>query len=116
MPAGLFADRRSDVIRVEAGRRNRPPTRNFSRSSRKDVVMTATKAVAGGIAGNLVTLALWAISTIPGWNRVPDQPKAAILALVSAAVAAGIVYFAPSNKETQSEAAPAAPVQLREVA
>jgi hypothetical protein len=78
--------------------------------------MTATKAVAGGIAGNVVTLALWAISTIPGWNSVPDQPKAAILALVSAAVASGIVYFAPPNKETQSESEPAERVQLREAA
>ncbi len=62
--------------------------------------MTATKAIAGGLAANVVTIILWGISTIPGWNTVPDEPKAAILSLVSAAVGAAIVYFAPANKET----------------
>jgi hypothetical protein len=62
--------------------------------------MTATKAVAGGVAANIVTVILWAISNIPGWNAVPDQPKSAIFALVSAGVGAAIVYFAPANKET----------------
>lgn len=61
---------------------------------------TATKAVAGGVAANIVTIILWAISTVPGWNTVPDQPRAAIIALVSAGVGAAIVYFAPANKET----------------
>jgi hypothetical protein len=69
--------------------------------------MTATKAIAGGVAANVVTIILWAISTIPGWGAVPDQPKAAISALVSAAVGAAIVYFAPQNKETVPAAAPA---------
>ena len=62
--------------------------------------MTATKAIAGGVAANVVTIILWIISTIPGWGTVPDQPKAAITALVSAAVGAMIVYFAPPNRET----------------
>lgn len=62
--------------------------------------MTSSKAVAGGIAANIVTIALWAITTIPGWSSVPDEPKAAILALVSAAVGAAIVYYAPANKQT----------------
>lgn len=62
--------------------------------------MTATKAIAGGVAANIVTVVLWAISSIPGWDAVPDQPKAAIIALVSAGVGAAIVYFAPANKET----------------
>jgi hypothetical protein len=42
---------------------------------------------------------------IPGWNTVPDQPKAAIIALVSGAVGAAIVYFAPANKQTLTDAA-----------
>ena len=67
--------------------------------------MTATKAIAGGLAANVVTVILWAMSTIPGWGTVPDQPKAAITGLVSAAVGAAIVYFAPSNKETVPAAA-----------
>lgn len=61
---------------------------------------TATKAIAGGIAANVVTIVLWLLALIPGWNMVPDEPKAAIIALVSAGVGAAIVYFAPSNKET----------------
>ena len=64
--------------------------------------MTATKAIAGGVAANIVTVVLWAISNVPGWNAVPEQPKAAIIALVSAGVGAVIVYFAPANKETSS--------------
>ena len=67
--------------------------------------MTATKAIAGGVAANIVTIVLWAISTLPGWNAVPDEPKAAITGLVSAAVGAAIVYFAPANKQTLAAAA-----------
>jgi hypothetical protein len=62
--------------------------------------MTATKAVAGGIAANLVTIALWLLAQIPGWATVPDQPKAAIIALASAAIGAAVVYFAPANRQT----------------
>ena len=62
--------------------------------------MTATKAIAGGVAANIVTIILWMISGIPGWSSVPEEPKAAIIALVSAGIGAAIVYFAPSNKET----------------
>ena len=46
--------------------------------------MTATKAIAGGVAANIVTVILWAVSNIPGWGAVPDEPKAALIALVSA--------------------------------
>ena len=59
--------------------------------------MTATKAIAGGIAANVVTVILWAVSNIPGWGAVPDEPRAAIIALVSAGVGAVIVYVAPAN-------------------
>ena len=69
--------------------------------------MTATKAVAGGVAANVVTIILWAMSNIPGWNAVPDEPKAAILALVSSCVGAALVYFAPANKRTLPAAEPA---------
>jgi len=68
--------------------------------------MTATKAVAGGLAANVVTIILWGMSTIPGWKTVPEEPKAAILGLVSAAVGAAIVYYAPSNKQTVTSTAP----------
>ena len=68
--------------------------------------MTATKAIAGGIAANVITVILWAISSIPGWDAVPDQPKAAIIALVSAGVGAAIVYFAPANQQTITRTAP----------
>lgn len=67
--------------------------------------MTATKAIAGGIGANFVTVILWAVSSIPGWSAVPEQPKAAILALVSAGVGAAIVYFAPANQQTATEPA-----------
>lgn len=59
--------------------------------------MTSTKAIAGGIAANVVTIALWLLTMIPGWESVPMEPKAAIVALVSTLVGAGIVYFAPPN-------------------
>lgn len=62
-------------------------------------MMTASKAVASGIAANVVTIALWGISQIPGWMGIPDEPKAAIIALVSGAIGAGIVYLAPPNRE-----------------
>jgi hypothetical protein len=62
--------------------------------------MTATKAIAGGVAANIVTIVLWIIASVPGWNSVPEEPKAAIMALVSAGIGAAIVYFAPSNKAT----------------
>jgi hypothetical protein len=62
--------------------------------------MTATKAIAGGVGANIVTIVLWVISSIPGWSTVPEQPKAAIIALVSAAIGAAFVYYAPPNKET----------------
>ena len=73
---------------------------------RKDTVMTATKAIAGGVAANIITVILWAMSSIPGWNLVPEQPKAAIIALVSTAVGAAIVYFAPANQQTLTKTAP----------
>ena len=69
--------------------------------------MTATKAIAGGVAANIVTVILWVISNIPGWAAVPDQPKAAIIALVSSGVGAAIVYYAPSNKQTLTATATA---------
>ena len=61
--------------------------------------MTATKATAAAIAGNLVVIANWLLTLIPGWDTVPDQPQAAIIALVSAGIAAACVYFAPPNKQ-----------------
>lgn len=60
--------------------------------------MTSAKAIAGGIAGNLVTIALWAVSLIPGWTDIPDEPRAAIIAIISTAIGAGAVYFAPANR------------------
>jgi hypothetical protein len=68
--------------------------------------MTATKAIAGGVGANIVTVMLWVISNIPGWGAVPDQPKAAIIALVSSGIGAAIVYYAPSNKPTLTATAP----------
>ena len=68
--------------------------------------MTSTKAIAGGIGANIITVVLWAVSHIPGWNAMPEQPRAAILALVSAGVGAAIVYFAPANQHTLPQVAP----------
>jgi len=73
---------------------------------RKDTIMTATKAIAGGVAANIITVILWAMSSIPGWDLVPEQPKAAIIALVSTGVGAAIVYFAPANQQTLTKTAP----------
>jgi hypothetical protein len=62
--------------------------------------MTATKAVAGGIAGALVVIADWLLTLIPGWEQIPAEPKGAISFLLSCGIAAGLVYIAPSNKQT----------------
>lgn len=58
---------------------------------------TATKAVAGGIGGALVIVANWLLTLIPGWALIPDEPRGAIVFLVSAGIAAVLVYFAPAN-------------------
>jgi hypothetical protein len=65
----------------------------------EETVMTATKAIAGGVAANIVTVAIWTISKVPGWTTVPEEPKAAILGLVSAGIGAAIVYLAPANAQ-----------------
>ncbi len=75
--------------------------------------MTSTKAIAGGIGANIITLVLWAVSSIPGWSAMPEQPRAAILALVSAGVGAAIVYFAPANQHTLPQTAPERDVEAR---
>lgn len=62
--------------------------------------LTSTKAVAAGIGANVVTIAVWALTLIPGWAEIPDEPKAAIVALVASGIGAAIVYYAPANKET----------------
>jgi hypothetical protein len=66
----------------------------------EETVMTATKAIAGGVAANIVTVVIWTISKVPGWTTVPEEPKAAILGLVSAGIGAAIVYLAPANAQT----------------
>ncbi len=62
--------------------------------------MTATKAIAGGVAANLVTVALWLLEFTPGWMTIPDTPKAAIISLVSTGIGVAVVYYAPPNRET----------------
>jgi len=64
---------------------------------------TSTKAIAGAVAGYVVTISMWLISLIPGWTLIPDEPKVAIVGLVSAAVGYGFVYFAPANKQVTNE-------------
>ena len=75
--------------------------------------MTATKAIAGGFAANIITVVLWAMSSIPGWDAVPVEPKAAIIALVSSGVGAVIVYFAPANQLTMTAKAPERDIELQ---
>lgn len=65
--------------------------------------MTATKATAGAVAGWLVTIAVWLLTRIPGWESVPLEPQAALIGLVTAGIGYGTVYFAPSNKATVDE-------------
>lgn len=62
--------------------------------------MTSTKATAAAVAGWLTTIAVWGVSTIPGWDAVPIEPKAAILGLISAGIGYAMVYYAPANKDT----------------
>ncbi len=61
------------------------------------MMTTASKAVAGGIGGALVIVANWLLTLIPGWMTMPDEPRGAIIFLVSAGIAAGMVYVAPAN-------------------
>ncbi len=62
--------------------------------------MTATKSVAGGIAGALVVISNWLLTTIPGWDQIPPEPKGAIAFLVASGISAGLVYAAPANRQT----------------
>jgi len=60
---------------------------------------TSSKAVGGAVAANLTVIAVWLVSTIPGWDMVPMEPKAAILALVASAIRYGGVYISRANVE-----------------
>lgn len=60
--------------------------------------MTTTKALAGGVAANVIIIALWLLELIPGWETVPMAPKAAIIELVIAGIGYGLVYVAPPNR------------------
>ena len=64
--------------------------------------MTATKAVAGGIGGALVVIAEWLLTLVPGWEQIPAQPKGAISFLIASGITAGLVYFAPPNRQITS--------------
>lgn len=70
--------------------------------------MTSTKAVAAGIAGNLIVVANWLLTIIPGWMMIPDEPRAAIIALVSGGIGALFVWYAPANRSVTASA-PGAP-------
>jgi len=65
--------------------------------------MTSSKAVAAGIAAQLVTIATWALSLIPRWQEIPDPVQSALYGLVSAGIAAAVVYYAPANQQIVSE-------------
>jgi len=62
--------------------------------------MTSTKAVAGGVGAYLATIAMWLLTLIPGWAEIPEEPKAAISALVIAGIGYGLVYWSPANRHT----------------
>lgn len=59
--------------------------------------MTSAKAVASAIAGHFTILALWAITQVPGWESMPDEPRLALQGLVVSLINGGLVYFAPAN-------------------
>lgn len=61
------------------------------------VIQTRSKAVSGGVAANLVLIAVWLLTLIPGWEMVPDVPKSAIVALVSGGIGYLSVFYAPAN-------------------
>lgn len=71
---------------------------------------TASKAVAGGIGAQIVTVAIWALGHLPGWATIPDEPKAAIISLVSAGIGGLIVWLAPAN-QTVTTAVDTRPVE-----
>ena len=62
-------------------------------------MQTSTKANAAAVAGWLTTIVLWAVSTIPGWESIPLEPKAAIVSLIAAGISYLAVYFAPANRD-----------------
>lgn len=64
---------------------------------------TRSKAVSGGVAANLVLIAVWLLTLIPGWETVPDVPKSAIVALVSGGIGYLSVFYAPANRTMTTE-------------
>jgi hypothetical protein len=59
--------------------------------------MTSSKAVYGGIAGALTTIATYFVSLIPGYSTLPERVDASIELLVAAAIVTVVVWLAPAN-------------------
>jgi hypothetical protein len=74
-------------------------------------MMTSSKAVAAGIAAQLVVLAEWGLSELWFWSTMPPAPQAALLGLVVSGISAAVVYFAPANTRKVQDAAAALPAE-----
>jgi hypothetical protein len=62
--------------------------------------MTATKSIAAGLSGPLLTILGYFLTKIPGWGMMPMEVQGACVTLVTVAVPALMVYHAPANKQT----------------
>lgn len=68
-------------------------------------MMTSSKAIAGGVGTAVGVVIQWALTLIPGWSTIPDEPRGALLFLVVTGIGAGITWLAPANavKQTRQE-------------
>lgn len=64
--------------------------------------MTSSKAIGGAVSAQLVTVTLWLLTLIPGWDTVPDEPRMAIAALVLSGIGYLVVYYSPANRDTMT--------------
>jgi len=69
----------------------------------KEAATTSTKAIAGALAGYVVSISIWLLTLVPGWALVPDEPKVAIVGLVSTVIGFAFVYFAPANLPVEAD-------------
>ncbi len=60
--------------------------------------MTKTKAYAGGLAGAISTLVLYALDTLPLVAALPAEQDAALTLIVTSVIGYGLVYLSPANR------------------
>lgn len=67
---------------------------------------TFTKANVAGVAGPLIIVATWLLTLIPRWAEIPDEPRGALVFLVSVVIGWTLVYLAPANQQVRDDPRP----------